>query len=283
MNELFNHKYRPLNGQVIVGLVILGSICLAALLAPLTPYNPLAQRLVERRQPPSLQHPMGLDELGRDNLSRIIYGAHLSLWVGVTSVSLAASVGALLGAVAGYRGGWLDSLIMSLIEIMQAFPTMLLAIAVIMILGRGLTNVLYAVAIAAIPTYTRLMRIGVLATKEQDYILAARAIGVPTVRLVWRHILPACLIPLQVQATLGIGTAILEAAGLSFLGLGAQPPTAEWGAMLGQGRDAIFTAPHIALFPGLAIMLTVLGFNLLGDGIQEKLGTRFGYERQDNN
>jgi peptide/nickel transport system permease protein len=256
--------------RAVTGLVILVCVSLIALFAPwLAPHDPLEQHLLERRQPPSTQHLLGLDELGRDNLSRIIYGARLSLRVGVTSVLLAIAVGGLLGAVAGYWGGWLDSLVMSFMDVVQAFPTLLLAIAVVVILGRGLTNVLYAVAFTAIPTYARLIRVGVLTVKEREYVLAARAIGVSSGRLLWRHILPGCLIPLQVQAMLGIGTAILEAAGLSFLGLGAQPPTPEWGAMLGQGRGAVFAAPHIVLFPGLAIMLTVLGFNLLGDGLRD--------------
>jgi ABC-type dipeptide/oligopeptide/nickel transport system permease subunit len=251
-------------------LAILVCVSFTALFAPwLAPHDPFEQQLLDRRQPPSIQHPLGLDELGRDNLSRIIYGARLSLRVGVTSVLLALAAGGLLGALAGYRGGWLDSLIMSLMDVMQAFPTLLLAIAVIVVLGRGLSNVLYAVAFTAIPTYARLMRVGVLVAKEREYVLAARAVGVSSGRLLWRHILPGCVIPLQVQAMLGIGTAILETAGLSFLGLGAQPPTSEWGAMLGQGRGAVFAAPHIVLFPGLAIMLTVLGFNLLGDGLRD--------------
>ena len=263
------------NGRAVAGLAILACVLLAALLAPwLAPHDPLAQDLLARRQPPSAQHLLGLDELGRDNLSRILYGARLSLRVGVTAVLIAVTSGGLLGALAGYRGGWLDSLAMSLMDVMQAFPTLLLAMVVIVILGRGLTHVVYAVAIAAIPTYARLMRVGVLAARERDYVLAARAIGVPAGRLLGRHILPACLSPLLAQGTLGVGTAILEAAGLSFLGLGAQPPTPEWGAMLGQGRGAIFAAPHIVLFPGLALMVTVLGFTLLGDGLQEVLDTR---------
>jgi peptide/nickel transport system permease protein len=262
----------------VAGLAILACISFTALFAPwLAPHDPLEQHLLQRRQPPSFQHPLGLDELGRDNLSRVIYGARLSLWVGVASVSLALVIGAVLGAVAGYRGGWLDSLVMSLMDVMLAFPTLLLAIAVIVVLGRGLTSVLYAVAFSAMPTYARLVRVGVLALKERDYVLAARTIGVSPGRLLWRHILPGCLTPLQAQATLGIGTAILEAAGLSFLGLGAQPPAPEWGAMLGQGRGAILAAPHIVIFPGLAIMLTVLGFNLLGDGLRDVSDPRLGF------
>jgi peptide/nickel transport system permease protein len=261
-----------------VGLAILICVFLVALFAPwLAPYDPLEQHLLERRQPPSMQHPLGLDELGRDNLSRIIYGARLSLQVGGATVLLAVAVGGVLGIVAGYWGRWPGSLIMSLMDVMLAFPTLLLAIAIVVVLGRGLASVIYAIAFTAIPTYARLIRVGVVSTKERDYVLAARAIGVSPTRLLWCHILPACLVPLLAQATLGVGTAILEAAGLSFLGLGAPPPAPEWGAMLGQGRGAIFTAPHIVLFPGLAIMLTVLGFNLLGDGAQNVLDPWLGH------
>jgi peptide/nickel transport system permease protein len=263
------------NRRAAAGLAIVALVSFVALLAPwIAPHDPYEQDLLARRQPPSRQHPLGLDELGRDNLSRVLYGAHLSLRVGLTAVLLAAAGGGLLGAVAGYRGGWLDGLIMSLTDVMQSFPTLLMAIAVVAILGRGLPNVVYAIALAAAPVYARLMRVGVLTVKGDAYVEAARAAGVPPGRLLWRHILPNCLTPLQVQMTLGIGTAILEAAGLSFLGLGAQPPAPEWGAMLGQGRGAVFAAPHIVLFPGLALMVTVLGFALLGDGLHQALDRR---------
>ena len=263
------------SGRVLAGLLVLVCVSFVAVFAPwLAPHDHLEQHLLDRRQPPSVRHPFGLDELGRDNLSRVIYGARLSLLVGVTSVLLAVAAGAPLGVVAGYWGKWMDTVIVSIVDMMQAFPSLLLAIAAIVIVGRGLTNAVYAVAFTQVPTYVRLMRVGVLATKQRDYVLAARATGASPGHLLWRHILPGCLAPLQTQAMLGVGTAILEAAGLSFLGLGAQPPTPEWGAMLGQGRGAIFAAPHIVLFPGLAIMLTVLGFNLLGDGLRDVLDPR---------
>ena len=256
----------------LLGLITMGAFLLTALLAPLlAPYDPLKQTLLDRRQPPSVQYLLGTDDLGRDMLSRIIYGTRLSLQVGVVSVSLAILIGSLLGALSGYVGGWLDILVMRLMDIMLAFPALLLAIAIVTILGPGLMNMLYAIGIVSIPVYARIVRASVLRVKAQDYILACRAIGVRPVRTLFRHVLPNCLTPLIVQGTLGIGTAILDAAGLSFLGLGAQPPTPEWGAMLGQGRFAIFSAPHIVLFPGLAIMLTVLGFNLLGDGLRDAL------------
>lgn len=279
MNERLHWgRRRPRLGRskrAVVGLTILFIVLLAALLAPwLASHDPLEQDLLARRQPPSAQHPLGLDEVGRDNLSRLLYGARLSLWVGVGAVLIAAAAGSLLGVVAGYQGGWPDSFITSLLDVMQVIPTLLLALVIVVILGRGLSNVLYAVAIPAIPVYARLMRVGMLTVKERQYVQAARAVGVRTGRLLGRHILPACLPPLLAQATLGVGTAILEAAGLSFLGLGAQPPTPEWGAMIAQGRGAIFAAPHIMLFPGLALVVTILGFNLLGDGLQDLLDVR---------
>lgn len=257
------------------GLLILSCILLAAVCAPwLAARDPLEQHPLNRRQPPTWQHPMGLDEVGRDNLSRVIHGARLSLWIGVTAVSLAMIAGVLLGAIAGYCSGWIDSLLTSLIDVMQAFPSLLLAIAVIVVLGRGLSNALYAVALAQVPTYARLMRVGVLKAKERGYVEAARVAGASPMRLLWRHILPECLPALQTQAIAGIGTVVLEVAGLSFLGLGVQPPTPEWGAMIAHGRGAILSAPHIVLFPGLAMALTVLGFNLLGDGLRDAADPR---------
>jgi ABC-type dipeptide/oligopeptide/nickel transport system permease subunit len=256
-------------------MVILGLFVFCALFAPwIAPYDPIAQDVTRRREPPSWEHPFGMDEVGRDLLSRVIYGARVSLYVGVASVSLAIIAGTLIGAVSGYAGGWIDNVVMRIMDIMLAFPSLLLAIAIVAILGPGLLNMLYAIAFVSIPAYARIVRASVLAAKEMDYTLAARAIGCSSSRILFRHIMPNCLTPIIVQGTLGIATAILDAAGLSFLGLGAQPPTPEWGAMLGQGRGSVFTAPHVVIFPGLAIMLSVLGFNLLGDGLRDALDPR---------
>jgi peptide/nickel transport system permease protein len=260
------------NKLAITGMIIMGIFILTAIFAPvLAPYDPLKQDLVMRRRPPSQEHWLGRDDLGRDILSRIIFGARFSLQVGVLSVGFAIVIGAIIGAAASFAGGWADSIVMRLMDIMLAFPALLLAIAIVTILGPGLLNMLYAIGIVSIPAYARIVRASVLSVKEQDYILAARAIGVPPIRMLLRNVMPNALTPIIVQGTLGIGTAILDAAGLSFLGLGARPPRPEWGAMLGQGRYSMFTAPHIVLFPGLAIMLTVLGFNLLGDGLRDSL------------
>ncbi len=273
-SSLFRDAMRRLfrNKLAITGLVIMGTFLLTAIFAPLiAPYDPIKQELIMRRRPPSQEHALGRDDLGRDILSRIIFGARLSLQVGVVSVGFAIVIGAVIGALSGYAGGWVDNIVMRLMDIMLAFPALLLALAIVTILGPGLMNMLYAIGIVSIPAYARIVRASVLSVKEQDYILAARAIGAPPSRILFRNVFPNTLTPLIVQGTLGIGTAILDAAGLSFLGLGAQPPRPEWGAMLGQGRYAVFTAPHIVLFPGMAIMLTVLGFNLLGDGLRDSL------------
>jgi peptide/nickel transport system permease protein len=276
-NSLLQDALRRLKRDklAIAGLVIIVLFVIAAVFAPLlAPYDPTAQKILLRRQPPSRLHWMGLDEVGRDIFSRLIYGARISLQIGLLSVTLAIVIGSMLGAIAGFVGGWLDDLIMRLMDILLAFPGLLLAIAVVSILGPGLMNMMYAIAFVSIPAYARIMRASVLSVKEQEFVVAARAVGVPTMRILWREILPNSFTPVLVAGTLGIATAILDAAGLSFLGLGARPPTPEWGSMLGEGRGSVFTAPHIVIFPGLAIMLNVLGFNLLGDGLRDALDPR---------
>lgn len=217
---------------------------------------------------------MGLDSNFRDLFSRVVYGARLSLQIGFVTTGVAVVIGALLGAVAGYLGGWADALIMRAMDVLLAFPSLLLAIAIVSVLGTGLINTLIAVAIVSIPVYARVVRASVLSVKEMDYVLASRALGASDVRILFVRILPNALTPLVVVAALGIATAILDAAGLSFLGLGAQPPTPEWGLMLGEERNSVFNAPHLVFFPGAAIMLTVLGFNLLGDGLRDALDPR---------
>lgn len=220
------------------------------------------------------QYLMGVDGNVRDQFSRVVYGARLSLMVGITTVTFAVIIGVFTGAVAGYLGGWADNIIMRIMDVVLAFPSLILAIAVVTVLGPGLINALLAISIVSIPAYARVARSGVLSVKEEDFVMADRVLGVAPVRILFRRILPNALAPLIVQATLGIGTAILDAAALSFLGLGAQPPTPEWGAMLGAERNQIFTAPHLVFYPGIAIMITVLAFNLLGDGLRDALDPR---------
>ncbi|MGQ9850016.1 MAG: ABC transporter permease subunit [Aggregatilineaceae bacterium] len=220
------------------------------------------------------QYLMGIDGNLRDQFSRVIFGARLSLMVGLTTVTLAVIIGTISGAVAGYVGGWADNVIMRIMDVMLAFPPLILAIAVVTVLGPGLINALLAISVVFIPAYARVARSGVLAVKEEDFVTADRVLGVSHARILFRRIMPNALAPLIVQATLGIGTAILDAAALSFLGLGAQPPTPEWGAMLGAERNQVFTAPHLVFYPGIAIMITVLAFNLLGDGLRDALDPR---------
>lgn len=219
-------------------------------------------------------HWLGYDLNGRDLYSRIVYGAQTSLFVGFTSVIGSIVIGTVLGLVAGYAGGLLDNVIMRLMDVLLAFPALLLAIAIVTVLGPGLLNALIAIAIVSIPAYARLARASVLSVKEMEYITAARALGYNPLRLLFGQIFPNTVTPLIVQGTLGIGTAVLDAAALSFLGLGAQPPTPEWGQMLSEARTYVFTAPHLVFFPGIAIMITVLGFNLLGDGLRDALDPR---------
>ncbi|MEP7359744.1 MAG: ABC transporter permease [Anaerolineales bacterium] len=269
-----------------VGAAILGFMILVAIFAPvLAPYNPIEiLKNVKPKLPPCIhllgcpadqpQHLMGVDGNRRDLFSRIIYGARLSLIIGVATVSFAILIGAGLGAVAAYAGGWIDNTIMRLMDILLAFPSLLLAIAIVAVLGPGLWNALLAISFVSIPVYARIVRASVLQVKELDFVSASRALGASGFRTLMSHILPNAITPLIVQATLGIASAILSAAALSFLGLGAPPPTPEWGLMLGEERNSIFNAPHLVFFPGIAIMLTVLAFNLLGDGLRDALDPR---------
>jgi peptide/nickel transport system permease protein len=277
------------NRSAIVGMVILSALVLVALTAPIiAPYAPdkvlIGVEKVKKRQPPCIhllgcpedqpQHILGTDGNVRDLFSRVVYGSRVSLLVGFTTVGFAIVIGTLLGTLAGYMGGSGDNIIMRFMDVLLAFPALLLAIAIVTVLGEGLINALLAIGIVSIPAYARVSRASVLSVKELDFVMAARAVGVPPPRLVFKSILPHVLTPLIVAGTLGIATAILDAAALSFLGLGAQPPMAEWGSMLGAERNQVFTAPHLVFFPGVAIMLTVLGFNLLGDGLRDALDPR---------
>jgi ABC-type dipeptide/oligopeptide/nickel transport system permease subunit len=224
-------------------------------------------------QGPTRDSPLGRDELGRDIISRILYGTRISLWIGGIAVGIGVLVGVPLGAIPGYYPR-ADLFVQRVIDVMLAFPGLLLAIVLISILGVGLVNVMVAIGVASIPTYARLVRGSVLSIKEMDYIAAAKALGFSDLRIIFCHVLPNCLAPIIVQSTLQIATAILFAAGLGFLGLGAKPPMPEWGVMLSTGRDYLRIAPHVATFPGLVIMLAVLGFNLLGDGLRDALDPR---------
>ena len=263
------------NPGTLAGCAIVAAILACALLAPfISPADPLAQNLAAAAQPPSFAHPLGTDKLGRDLLSRILYGAQISIRIGFVAVGLAITAGTAIGIVAGYVGGKVDSILSGAMDLMLAFPSIILAIVIATILGPSITNLMIAVGIVYIPQYARLARASVLAAKETEYVEAARALGALVPRILVRHILPNVLAPLIVQATLGVATAELEAAGLSYLGLGARPPAPEWGAMLNDARDYWLSAPWALIFPGTAITLLVLGFNLLGDGLREALDPR---------
>jgi len=257
----------------------------APIIAPYDTMKPLIGiENVTKRQGPCIhllgcpadqpQHLMGIDGNFRDVFSRVIYGTRVSLYVGLLTVGFAVITGTLLGAIAGFFGGWSDNLIMRILDVVLAFPFLLLAIAIVSVLGPGLTNAMLAIAIISIPSYARVTRASVLSVREMDFIEASRALGASNWHILFNRILPNALPPLIVVATLGIATAILDTAALSFIGLGAQPPTPEWGSMLALERNQVFSAPHLVFFPGLAIMLTVLAFNLLGDGLRDALDPR---------
>ncbi len=259
------------NPSAVIGLAIVLVFLFTAVFAPfLAPHEYTRQQILRRLQPPSEDFLLGTDELGRDILSRIIFGTRVSLQVGLISVSIAAFFGTILGLAAGYNSR-ADNVIMRFMDILLAFPGILLAMAVVAALGPGLYNVMIAVGIWAIPIYARVTRGSVLSVKEKEYVEASRAVGCGEFRIVFRHILPNIAGPLVVLSTMRIATSILSAAGLSFLGLGAQPPIADWGAMLSAGRQYVREAPWVAIWPGVAISLTVLGFNLFGEALREAL------------
>jgi peptide/nickel transport system permease protein len=259
----------------IAGLAIILILILVALFAPLiAPHSPTDQSFLNKLKPPNRDYPMGTDEFGRDTLSRVVYGSRVALRVGLLPVVFALVVGVAAGLAAGYYGGIIDQVIMRLSDILLAFPWLLLAIGIMAILGPGINNVIIAVAIIYVPAFARIVRASVLSIKEKEYVEAARAIGQPDLQIITRHILSNAWAPIIVQATLSIGQAIIYAAGLSFIGLGTQPPAADWGVMLKSGHEFLRDSPWMGLFPGLAILLTVLAFNLFGDGLRDALDPR---------
>jgi len=258
--------------MIRVGTLIVILAIVAALIGPLVwPYDSSAQELARRLEAPSLAHPLGLDELGRDVLARLLQGARISLLVGITVVSVSSTVGMLFGSIAGYFGGPVDDVISRVIDILMAFPGILLAIALVAVLGPSLVNVVLALSIIGWVGYARLVRGQALRAREFEFVQAARASGASAARIVVRHILPTAIPAVVVQATLGMAGAIIAEAALSFLGLGVQPPTPSWGTMLDAGRAHLFDAPHLTIFPGLAIATLVLGFNFLGDGLRDRV------------
>ena len=276
--------------SAILGMGVIGMLLFVALAAPLIATHDPIQPMIGvpgetgrlPSKPPCIPlfgcedplHILGLDLNARDLFSRVVFGSRASLSVGIITISLSILVGTALGITAGYLGGAADNLIMRLMDVVLAFPALLLAISIVTILGPGLTNALLGITITFIPQYARLSRASALSLKEQEFIIAERALGASPLRIVLAHILPNAVTPIIVQGTLGVGTAILDAAALSFLGLGAQPPTPEWGQILSESRNYLFTSPHLVFFPGIAIMITVLGFNLLGDGLRDALDPR---------
>jgi peptide/nickel transport system permease protein len=263
------------NKAALVGAIIILIYIFMAMFAPLlAPYSPYEIDLENKLTPPSSEHWMGTDDKGRDILSRILYGSRLSMGVGFAAVLFGAFFGIIFGLVAGYYGKWVDTIIMRMMDVMLAFPGILLALAIIAALGPSLINVTIAVGAFSVPLFARIVRGSTLEVKRLEYIDAIRSLGANDLTIITKHIFPNILSPIIVQGTLRLATAILSAAGLSFLGLGAQPPSPEWGTMLSSGRDFLFSAPYIALFPGLAISILVLGFNIFGDGLRDAFDPR---------
>lgn len=258
--------------SAVVGLIMLLILILMAVFAEvIAPYDPIKQDLTNRMDTPSAEHIFGTDELGRDIFSRIVFGARISVTVGLIAVSISCVGGVLLGAIAGFYGGRLDDVIMRFMDILMAIPGILLNISIVAAMGTGLQNVMIAIGISSIPGYCRIVRASILSIKDQEFVEASRAAGASDAFIIMQHILPNCLAPLIVQATLRIGGSILMCASLSFIGIGIVPPTPEWGAMLSTGRDFLRDAPHLTTFPGIAIMFAVFAMNLMGDGLRDAL------------
>ncbi len=260
------------NKTAIFGLCVIIFLVIIAIIGPyITPYDPNEQVLSEAKQLPSAAHWFGTDNLGRDIFSRIIVGTRVSLLVGIAAVALSLTAGTILGALSGYFGGKTDTIIMRIMDIMLSIPSILLAITLMAALGKGIGKAIIAIGVVSIPEYARIVRSSILAVKENDYVAAARVVGSSDARIIFSHILPNVISSIVVRATLGISGAILDTAALGFLGLGVQPPTAEWGDMLGRVRSMVLVYPHMLIFPGLAITLAVLAFNLFGDGLRDAL------------
>ena len=263
------------NRGALTGLVILTVIVLASAFAPLlTPFDPSAITPQDRWLAPSPQHPFGTDNFGRDIFARVLHGGRVSLPMGLIAVVIAIALGLMGGLLAGYYGGWVDGIIMRCVDVMLAFPGLLLALVIIATLGPGLVTAMIAIGIASVPTFIRVVRAGVLSAREKEFVDAARALGVPDGHILVRHLLPNIVSPVIVLATLGVASAIISGAALSFLGLGAKPPTPEWGAMLSESRSYLRVAPWTTTFPGLAIVVTALAINLIGDGLRDALDPR---------
>jgi len=260
------------NKRALIGLYITALFVLLAIFSPwICPYDPFEYNMEALLQAPSLSHPFGTDQFGRDVLSRIIEGSRISLMMGIVGVGISIIIGVSLGTIAGYFGGLADTLIMRIMDILMAFPGFLLALAIISILGPSMVNVMIAIGIFSIPVFARIMRSSVIAIKHKEFIEATKSLGGSNFLIIIKHVIPNCIAPIIVLSSMRIATAILSAAGLSFLGLGAQPPSPEWGAMLSEGREYMRSAPHLSTVPGLIIMLVVLGFNMLGDGLRDAL------------
>jgi peptide/nickel transport system permease protein len=260
---------------VVLGTVIIIALILVALFAPLlAPYDPNEQHLTQIRLPPGHQYKLGTDDIGRDVLSRLIYGSRISLLVGIVAISIAGIVGIALGLTAGYFGGWTQAVIMRIIDALMAIPPIILIMAIAAVLGAGLFNVLIAIGVGLTPTYTRLMCGQIMALKQNDYVVAARSVGAGNLRIMFTHLLPNSFPPMLVLITLNMGTAILMEATVSFLGIGIAPPTATWGSMINTGYAYVFTDPLLSFLPGVAILLVCLAFNMVGDGLRDALDPR---------